>query len=89
MVVTASFCVIEYRKKYPESSYDELANIISLIANLNILVNNNTEIAALVVNLVAPMLGIEENFIRKSLNSELYLKVLAINKEKSNLGLIN
>lgn len=35
--------------------------------------------------LLSSMLGMEESFIRKCLNSELYLKVLAINKEKSNL----
>ena len=35
--------------------------------------------------LLSSMLGLEENFIRKCLGSELYLKVLAINKEKSAL----
>ena len=35
--------------------------------------------------LLSSMLGIEESFIRKCLGSELYLKVLAINKEKASL----
>ena len=32
--------------------------------------------------LLANMLGIEESFVRKCLNSELYLKILAVNKDK-------
>ena len=32
--------------------------------------------------LLANMLGIEENFVRKCLSSELYLKILAVNKNK-------
>ena len=35
--------------------------------------------------LLSSMLGVEESFIRKCLSSELYLKVLAISKEKANL----
>ena len=35
--------------------------------------------------LLSSMLGIEESFIRKCLGAELYLKVLAINKEKASL----
>ena len=35
--------------------------------------------------LLSSMLGIDENFIRKCLSSELYLKVLAVNKQRINL----
>ena len=35
--------------------------------------------------LLSSMLGIDESFIRRSLQDELYLKVLAINKEKTSL----
>ena len=40
--------------------------------------------------LLSSLLGIEENFIKKCLTSELYLKVLAVNKDKMNvLGVVS